>query len=50
MVGRELLLPEGRREFGDAVGGMVTDPLQSVDEVDVRIQCRGIGGRRLSSG
>jgi hypothetical protein len=31
--GREALLPEARREFGDAAGGMLTDSLQNIDQV-----------------
>jgi hypothetical protein len=36
-VGREVLFPQARCEFGDAAGGMLADPLQHIDEIGVRI-------------
>ena len=36
-VGREVLLPQARGEVGDAASGMLTDPLQNIDQIGVRI-------------
>ena len=36
-VGGEVLFPQTRRQFGDAAGRMLADPLQNIDEVGVRI-------------
>lgn len=36
-IGREVLFPQARREFGDAAVGMLADPLQHIDQVGVRI-------------
>ena len=33
----EVPLPQARREFGDAAGGMFADPLQHIDEIGVGI-------------
>jgi hypothetical protein len=36
-VGREVLLPQARREFGDAARGVFADPLQHIDQIGIRV-------------
>jgi hypothetical protein len=43
-VGREVLLPLARREFGDAAHRVFTDPLQNIDQVGVWIDAMQSAG------
>ena len=36
MVG-EVLFPQARRQFGNASGGVLPDPLEHIDEISIRI-------------